>query len=147
MLKVIILDRVDSITDLGVVMDSRMSFSRHIDVTVGKALAMLRFVKRLSARNLVHGVMRMDGQVWSSSIVDRCTFSRLETLTRRLSDACVMFVFDVLSGKVGSLNLLSHFNVIAARYRIQDDEHAPLNVAARHFNEVAGLFDCHLSIF
>jgi hypothetical protein len=27
-------------------MDSRMSFSRHIDVTVGKVLAMLGFVKR-----------------------------------------------------------------------------------------------------
>jgi hypothetical protein len=31
-----------------VVMDSRMLFSRHIDVTVGKALAMLGFMKRLS---------------------------------------------------------------------------------------------------
>jgi hypothetical protein len=49
MLRGIILDRVDSITDLGgVVMNSRMSFSRHIDVLVGKALAMLGFVKRLS---------------------------------------------------------------------------------------------------
>jgi hypothetical protein len=28
------LNHVDSITDLGVVMDSRMSFYRHIDVTV-----------------------------------------------------------------------------------------------------------------
>jgi hypothetical protein len=46
MLEVVILARVNSITDLGVVMDSRMSFSRHIDVTVGKALAMLRCVKR-----------------------------------------------------------------------------------------------------
>jgi hypothetical protein len=34
MLRGIILDRVDSITDLGVVMDSRMSFSRHIDFSV-----------------------------------------------------------------------------------------------------------------
>jgi hypothetical protein len=48
MLKGIILDRVGSITDLGVLMDSRMSFSRHIDVTNGKAVAMLGFVKRLS---------------------------------------------------------------------------------------------------
>jgi hypothetical protein len=38
----------DSITDLGVVMDSRISFSRQIDVAVGKALVMLEFVKRLS---------------------------------------------------------------------------------------------------
>jgi hypothetical protein len=48
MLRRIILDRVNSITDLRVVMDSNMSFSRHIDVTVGKALAMLGFVRRLS---------------------------------------------------------------------------------------------------
>jgi hypothetical protein len=36
---------VDSITDFGVVMDSRMSFSRH--ATVGKVLPMLGFVKKL----------------------------------------------------------------------------------------------------
>jgi hypothetical protein len=48
MLDSLILDRVDSITDLGIVIDSRMSFSRHIDVMVGKALAMLWFVKSLS---------------------------------------------------------------------------------------------------
>jgi hypothetical protein len=35
-------------TDLEVVMDSRMSFSRHIDVTVGKALAMLGLVKKFT---------------------------------------------------------------------------------------------------
>jgi hypothetical protein len=39
-----ILDRVDSINDLGVIMDSMMSFNGHIDVTVGKALAMLRLI-------------------------------------------------------------------------------------------------------
>jgi hypothetical protein len=48
MLGSIILDHVDSITDLRIVMDIRMSISRHIDVTVGKALAMLGFEKRFS---------------------------------------------------------------------------------------------------
>jgi hypothetical protein len=48
MLGGIILGRVDSINDLGVIMDSRMSFTGHIDVTVGRALTMLGFVKRLS---------------------------------------------------------------------------------------------------
>jgi hypothetical protein len=43
-----ILDRVDSINDLGVMMDSKMLFTGHIDVAVGKALAMLGVVKRLS---------------------------------------------------------------------------------------------------
>jgi hypothetical protein len=48
MLGAIILDRVDSINNLGVIMDSKMCFTGHIDVTLGKALAMLGFVKRLS---------------------------------------------------------------------------------------------------
>jgi hypothetical protein len=47
MLRGIILDRVNSTTDLEVVMDSRLSFSGHIGITVEKALAMLGFVKRL----------------------------------------------------------------------------------------------------
>jgi hypothetical protein len=45
MLGGVIRDRVDSITDLLVVMDSRMSFSMHIDVTIEKALAMLGVMK------------------------------------------------------------------------------------------------------
>jgi hypothetical protein len=48
MLGGIILDRIDSINDSGVIMDSKMSFKGHIDVTVGRALAMLGFVRRLS---------------------------------------------------------------------------------------------------
>jgi hypothetical protein len=43
-----ILDRVDSIINLAVIMGSKMSYTGHVDVTVGRALAMLRFVKRLS---------------------------------------------------------------------------------------------------
>jgi hypothetical protein len=41
MLGGIILDRVDSINDLGVIMDIKVSFTGHIHVTVGRALAML----------------------------------------------------------------------------------------------------------
>jgi hypothetical protein len=37
-----------TINDLGVIMDSKVSFTGHIDVIVGRALAMLGFVKRLS---------------------------------------------------------------------------------------------------
>jgi hypothetical protein len=47
MLGYIILDRVDSITDLGVVMDSRISLFRHTYVTVGKALAMLGVCEKI----------------------------------------------------------------------------------------------------
>jgi hypothetical protein len=48
MLGGIILDRVVTIKDLGVLMESKMSFTGRIDVTVGRALAMLGFVKRWS---------------------------------------------------------------------------------------------------
>jgi hypothetical protein len=41
MLGGIILDRVDSINDLGVIMNSKVSLTGYIDVTVGRALAML----------------------------------------------------------------------------------------------------------
>jgi hypothetical protein len=44
----VILDCVDNFTEFGVLMDSRISFSKHIDVTVVKALEMLGFVKRLT---------------------------------------------------------------------------------------------------
>jgi hypothetical protein len=48
MLGGVILDRVDSLNDFGVIMDSKMSFTGHIYVTVGRVLAMLGFVKRYS---------------------------------------------------------------------------------------------------
>jgi hypothetical protein len=79
-------------------------------------------------------------------------------VSRRRSDASVIFVFYVLSGRVGLPILLSLVNVIALRYRTRGGDflrinfhrtnygvHEPLNDAVRHFNEVAGLFDFHLS--
>jgi hypothetical protein len=42
------LDRVSSINDLGVIMDEKMNFSEHVNVMVGKAFAMLGFIRRLS---------------------------------------------------------------------------------------------------
>jgi hypothetical protein len=43
-----VLDRVSSINNLGVIMDEKMSFSKHVDVIVAKAFAMLGFIRRLS---------------------------------------------------------------------------------------------------
>jgi hypothetical protein len=43
------LERVVSIIDLGVILDSKLSFRNHIDATIGKGLAMLVFIKRLSS--------------------------------------------------------------------------------------------------
>jgi Reverse transcriptase (RNA-dependent DNA polymerase) len=43
-----ILERVCSMTDLGVIMDSKLSFREHIDSVVNKGSAMFGFLKRLS---------------------------------------------------------------------------------------------------
>jgi hypothetical protein len=47
--------------------------------------------------------------------VDRCALICLETLTRRRSDACVMFIFNALPGRVSSPNLLFLVTLIAPR--------------------------------
>jgi Reverse transcriptase (RNA-dependent DNA polymerase) len=43
------LERVVSITELGVILDSKLSFRNHIDTKIAKGLAMLGFMKRLSS--------------------------------------------------------------------------------------------------
>jgi hypothetical protein len=48
--------------------------------------------------------------------VDRCALIRLETLAERRANACVMFIFDILSGKVNSSNLLSLISINAPCY-------------------------------
>jgi hypothetical protein len=93
-----------------------------------------------------------------SPYVNQFALICLATLTRRRSDACVMFVFDIVSGGIGSPNLLSLVNVIAPRYRTLGGNflgidfhptyygvHELLNDAVRDFHEVTGLFDFHLS--
>jgi hypothetical protein len=43
-----ILERVNTFTDLGVVMDSKMSFKDDIDAMIAKSMSMLGVIKRLS---------------------------------------------------------------------------------------------------
>jgi hypothetical protein len=91
---------------------------------------------------------------------DRCALLHLDTLTKRRSIACVMFIFDVLSGPgVKSPNLLSVLDLITPRYLTSGTEffcidfhwtnyngiHEPMSSAMRQFNEVIGLFDFGLT--
>jgi hypothetical protein len=83
----IILDLVDSINDLGVIMDRKVSFSEHIDVTLEKALAMLRFVKRLSCEfrvyvSLVRPKLEYARCVWRSFYGTH--IDRIERVQRKL---------------------------------------------------------------
>jgi hypothetical protein len=65
-----------------------------------------------------------------------------------------MFIFDVLSGRMNSLNLLSALDLNTSRYRARGSKffrvgfhrtkygvHEPMSAAMREFNEVMGLFD------
>jgi hypothetical protein len=89
---------------------------------------------------------------------DRCALLHLYTLAKRRSVACMMFIFDVLNGRVNSPGLLSVLNLIAPRYSTRGTEflridfhrtnygvHEPLSSAMRQFNEVIGLFDFGLT--
>jgi hypothetical protein len=45
--------------------------------------------------------------------VDRCALIRLETLAEKRVNACVIFIFDILSGRVNLSNLLSLISINA----------------------------------
>jgi hypothetical protein len=90
--------------------------------------------------------------------VDRCALIRLETLAQRRANSCVLFIFDILSSRVNSSNLLSLISINAPWYHSRAGDflrvdvhrtnygvHEPLNGAVRSFNEFAGLFDLHFS--
>jgi hypothetical protein len=47
----------------------------------------------------------------------RCALLRLDTLVKRRSIACIMFIFDILSGRINSPNLLSALDLNTPRYR------------------------------
>jgi hypothetical protein len=128
-----------------VIMDEKMSFSEHVDVMVGKAFAMLGFIKKLSfklrdpytlkslyvytplvplkleyvscvwspfydlrvdkvervQRQLIRYALR--GLDWTDTYdlppyEQRCALLCLESLLKRHSIACIMFIFDILRG-------------------------------------------------
>jgi hypothetical protein len=53
---------------------------------------------------------------------DKCALILLKTLAERRAYACVMFIFDILSGRVNSSNLLSLISINAPRYHTQTSE-------------------------
>jgi hypothetical protein len=53
---------------------------------------------------------------------DRCALLHIDTLAIRRLIACVMFIFDVLSGRVYSPNFLSVLDLITPRYPTRSTE-------------------------
>jgi hypothetical protein len=89
---------------------------------------------------------------------NRYALLHLETLKKWQSIACVIFIFDILSGRINSPNLLSVLDLITPRYPTRGTEflridfhrtnygfHEPVSSAMRQFNEVIGLFDFDLT--
>jgi hypothetical protein len=52
----------------------------------------------------------------------RCALLSIETLVKRCSIACIMFIFNILSGGINSLNLSSALDLNIPRYRTQGSE-------------------------
>jgi hypothetical protein len=58
---------------------------------------------------------------------DRCILLHLDSLAKRRSIACVMFIFDVLSGRVNSPDLLSFLNLTAPQYLTRTNSFHQMN--------------------
>jgi hypothetical protein len=139
-----VLERVDSITDLGVVLDSKMTFRNHIDATVAKGLAMLGFIKRLSGEfrdpytvkalfvSLVRSKLEYACCVWQPfyavhiNRIERIQEKFVKYALRRLpwnttrdlpsyADRCMLLELDTLSKRREMARVLLVFDVISGR--------------------------------
>ena len=88
----------------------------------------------------------------------RCMLLSLDTLKMRRDTARILFIFDILSGRVSSPPLLAEVGLCVPSYItrrhdfFQIDYHRtnygtfePINAALYSFNEIADLFDFDLS--
>lgn len=88
----------------------------------------------------------------------KCSLLGIKSLEHRRRDACATFIFDLLSGKIDSMSLLSliDFNIPTRRLRQYDllrvrhhrtnyGANEPISYAMGVFNSVANVFDFGLS--
>jgi hypothetical protein len=175
MLGQMVLERVHSINNLGVIMDQRMCFTEHLNVMLirrasGKfrdpyTLKALWCAQTLNMRvmfglegQFIRFALRGLGWTDLPPYEDICALLHIDTLFKRRTVAC-LFIFNILSGKVSSPSLLSMMYVIAPWYQTRGGDflrvrfyrknygvYEPFNCAMRRFNEVFRLFDFHLTI-
>jgi hypothetical protein len=87
-----------------------------------------------------------------------CRLISLDTLNERRTIACIMFIFDILTGKIDSPSLLSLVRLNVSRYPIRGSEllrvdfhrtnygmHEPINNAIRKVNENSDIFDFNVT--
>jgi hypothetical protein len=114
-------------------------------------------VQRKLIRFTLHGLRWTD---WHdlSPYEDRCVLFHIITLFNKLIVACIMYVIDILSGRVSSLSLLSMMHIVAPWYQTRGVDffrvlfhptnygaHELFNGVVRRFDEIKGLFDFHFT--
>lgn len=178
------LERVQEIRDLGVIFDRKLAFTKHVDFIIGKSFATLGFTKRICSNlnsNLefcsivwhpsyaVHSariesiqkqfvLYALRGNGWDRqnlpSYKYRCSLLDIESLERRRFNSSVFFMFDVLSGKIDSPEILSlipfripsralreHALFATTPHRTNYGKNGPCDRLIANFNRVAEVFD------
>jgi hypothetical protein len=87
-----------------------------------------------------------------------CALLRLDIIVKWRTIACVMFIFDILSGRMNLPNFLSALDLNILRYQTRGSDflrigfhrtnygaREPMSAAMREFNEIIGLFDSILT--
>ncbi|XP_037029672.1 uncharacterized protein LOC119069658 [Bradysia coprophila] len=193
-----IIQRTNSIFDLGVLTNTRMNFNSHHEYVSNKSKSVLNFVKRqrqfldddatkIVYKALVRSNLEFAACIWSphfathrrtiestqkqfvmflngdhlnrsdndyvlSPYVERCAGLDLQTLIRRRTNVCILFIHSLITGKINSPTLRSritlnsrstrHNGMIFIRAcRTSRSFNSPFNNACRMFNAVSNIID------
>lgn len=197
----VFLARVFEVRDLGIVLDEKLSFNKHISYSIARSYSMLGFVMRICVEfrdpqvlkslyfAYVRSILEYGAVVWWSNYqvhIDRiesiqkrfvwfvfckfgwqeyvrfapyefkCYLLGLQSLSQRRKVNDVLFVCDILSGRINSPNLLSliDINVPPRRFRNTDflrvrshrtnyGSSEPITRITAVFNELSNNFDFH----
>lgn len=83
-----------------------------------------QFVKFIHPENSAHNP---SNQYQMRPYTDRCKELNIETLRRRRINSCIVFIFDILSGRINSPSLRNQLNMTAARYLTRQTDFIKLN--------------------
>ena len=171
------LQRLPIVRDLGVRLDTKMTFIDHIDGLIAKAMSMLGFIKRICGNmddpytkksiycSLVRSILEYNGVVWSPAFAihskriesiqrnftrfalrtlpwrdpntlppykERCLLINIESLEMRRQNAAALFVFDLLSNRIDSPQLLSRLNFNVPQ---RSTRHATILIPVYHHSD------------
>lgn len=161
------LKRVDQIKDLGVIIDTKMTYNAHIDYIIAKANSLVGFIKsnkmhsdRIESvqRRFTKFVFRKMSWDFSPSYPARCQLLGILPLSNRRNVHEIMFIRDVLCYHIKCPSLLSLIQIYAPtrslreRYFLFQQQHRtnygmnePISRAIRSFNDFCIDLELHYS--